>query len=566
MSLKDIVPLADHLQIMDIGAACIAEVPIYRALLDEGIGELNAFEGDSRQIAKIQETYGDRARVFSNFLADGLEHTLYLAHEESGMTSLLKPNMDALKFFNNFEHFGKIEKTVQVRTTRLDDIPEVPQIDFLKMDIQGSELAVLMHGQEKLSDCIAVQLEVSFICLYENQPSFGEVDVWMRSNGFVPHCFVDVKRWSISPTIRDGNVRIPFNQLLEADIVYIRDPLKLQLLSSPQLIKLALFAHYCLASFDLCALLLLELISRKYLETSAHAKYLESLAVAKAQNAIQVPKQEDLQPAFDEVSDLWKSYEACPLCGGNDTILLRSDSCQNYPLWQEGLPRNIHWMHCQQCEHIYTGSYFTQQGLSLLFSKAHPTQVTGANLDQERMRWYPTVERVQRHFDQPAWLSDGLVWLDIGCGGGGLVVTAAEYGFVAIGLDSRLQAVEGLKALGYSALEGDLMELKVTDPVQVISLADVLEHVPFPRAALKRVHAALVPGGLLVVSCPNLDSGSWRKSNADGNNPYWAELEHHHNFSRASLMRLLAQEGFHPVDFSISLRYKSCMEIVARRV
>jgi 2-polyprenyl-3-methyl-5-hydroxy-6-metoxy-1,4-benzoquinol methylase len=202
----------------------------------------------------------------------------------------------------------------------------------------------------------------------------------------------------------------------------------------------------------------------------------------------------------------------------------------------------------------------------LLFSQAHASQVTGANLDQERMRWYPTVERVQRQLDQPAWLSDGLVWLDIGCGGGGLVITAAEYGFVAIGLDSRLQAVEGLKGLGYSALEGDLMKLEVTDPVQVISLADVLEHVPFPRAALKRVHAALVPGGLLVVSCPNLDSGSWRKSNADGNNPYWAELEHHHNFSRASLMRLLAQEGFHPVDFSISLRYKSCMEIVARRV
>jgi hypothetical protein len=46
----------------------------------------------------------------------------------------------------------------------------------------------------------------------------------MRSKGFVPHCFVDIKRWSIAPTIRDNNFRVPFNQLLEADVVYIKDP------------------------------------------------------------------------------------------------------------------------------------------------------------------------------------------------------------------------------------------------------------------------------------------------------------------------------------------------------
>jgi hypothetical protein len=31
-------------------------------------------------------------------------------------------------------------------------------------------------------------------------------------------------------------------------------------------------------------------------------------------------------------------------------------------------------------------------------------------------------------------------------------------------------------------------------------------------------------------------------------------------------MRLLAEEGFIPLDYSISTRYKSCMELLARRV
>ena len=226
----------------------------------------------------------------------------------------------------------------------------------------------------------------------------------------------------------------------------------------------------------------------------------------------------------------------------------------------------MHWMHCTNCEHIFSRDYFTAAGLILLFGKSNPTQVTGLNLDLERARWAPSVERVQLQLAQPAWAVDNVVWLDIGCGSGGLVVTAAEYGFAAIGLDTRSAAVEHLRELGYRAEMGDLSNLEVSNPVQIISLADVLEHVPYPRLALQRVYSALQPQGLVMISCPNLDCGSWRKSNADGVNPYWAEIEHHHNFSRASLMRLLAEEGFKPLSYHISARYKSCMEIIARRV
>ena len=69
---------------------------------------------------------------------------------------------------------------------------------------------------------MAVQLEVSFICLYENQPSFDEVDMWMRNIGFAPHRFLD------TPTTRGNDFRQPFNQLLESDIVYVKDMLNIK--------------------------------------------------------------------------------------------------------------------------------------------------------------------------------------------------------------------------------------------------------------------------------------------------------------------------------------------------
>jgi len=262
---------------------------------------------------------------------------------------------------------------------------------------------------------------------------------------------------------------------------------------------------------------------------------------------------------------LYARFPACPLCDGNSLADLRVDRCNGHPLWQRGLSEYIHWVHCTHCEHVFSRDFFTPEGLALLFGRANPSQIATLNIDIERTRWAPSIERVQQHLGQPAWAVDDAVWLDVGCGGGGLVITAAEYGFTAIGLDTRFAAVEHLRKLGYSAEVGDLSNLDVSDPVQVISLADVLEHVPYPRNALKRVYCALQPHGLVMISCPNLDCGSWRKSNADGVNPYWGEIEHHHNFSRASLMRLLAEEGFQPLSYHISVRYKSCMEIIARR-
>ena len=277
MNCEDLLDFQGEIQIADVGASAIREVPVYKHLLDKGLGFLYAFEGDERQIDRIKATYGDRVRVLSQFLFNGTEQTLYVADAMSGMTSLLKPRVEALQFFSGFAHFAHGYQTEKVATKRLDDLKEVPRIDFLKMDIQGSELTVLAHGQVKLEGCLAIQLETSFVCLYENQPTFGEVDVWMRAHGFVPHCYLSLKRWTIAPTIFNGDFRVPGNQLLESDIVYVRDPLRLELLDDRQLKVFCLLAHYCFKSYDMCVHLILELVRRKSMIEHSHERYQELL-------------------------------------------------------------------------------------------------------------------------------------------------------------------------------------------------------------------------------------------------------------------------------------------------
>jgi len=250
-ALAQLLNFTGTLEIADIGAAWLGDPPPYKRLLDLKLGRLNAFDADERQHPALREAYGADLRLFSDIIADGARHTLHLAAPQSGMTSLLKPSARHLAFFNGFDRFGEIHETVEVQTTRLDDVAGLPDLDFLKMDIQGGELMALEHGQARLAQCAAVQLEVSFVPLYEGQPTFGEIDVWMRAQGFLPHSFAELKQWSIAPVRRNNDLRQPFNQLLEADAVYVRDPTAPERWSPDILRRLILIAHYVYGSVDL---------------------------------------------------------------------------------------------------------------------------------------------------------------------------------------------------------------------------------------------------------------------------------------------------------------------------
>ncbi|HVV28482.1 MAG TPA: FkbM family methyltransferase [Rhizomicrobium sp.] len=265
---------AGAIRIADIGAAFLGEIPPYQPLLDNHLAILFAFEPDPHQSEALRRHLGVKAVVLQQAVGDGQEHTLHICNH--GWTSLLEPDPQALAFFNTFSRLGHVEATMRIPTRRLDDIDELPQIDFLKMDAQGAELTILQHGRRKLSDCVAVQMEASFVAVYRNQPPFGAVDLEMREQGFIPHRFMDIKRWSIAPAIIGGDPRVPGNQLLECDILYVRDLVHADGLDDPQLKKLAAVAHHVCRSPDLAARCLVELEKRGAIEDGAMAGYLAS--------------------------------------------------------------------------------------------------------------------------------------------------------------------------------------------------------------------------------------------------------------------------------------------------
>lgn len=235
--------------IVDVGANPVEGHPPYRTMLEQGLCTLVGFEPLVEALNSLNKDKGPNETYLPYIIGDGGDHTLHLTRRQ-GMVSLLKPNFANLSAFESLPDWAKLEGTMPTTTVRLDDLAEVQNVDMLKMDIQGAELSVLKHATRHLSNAVAVLTEVSFVTLYEDQPAFGEIDSKLRYEGFLPHCFAGAKVWPLAT-----EVKVPKpdpHQLLEADLVYVRDFTKP--MAAEQWKHLALIAHHICASYDLAML------------------------------------------------------------------------------------------------------------------------------------------------------------------------------------------------------------------------------------------------------------------------------------------------------------------------
>jgi 2-polyprenyl-3-methyl-5-hydroxy-6-metoxy-1,4-benzoquinol methylase len=186
--------------------------------------------------------------------------------------------------------------------------------------------------------------------------------------------------------------------------------------------------------------------------------------------------------------------------------------------------------------------------------------VPGHDVENQRIVWSRVVDAVAAL--QPAL---GGRWLDVGFGDGALLTTAAEYGYRVVGVDPRAESVRLMREAGVEAHASLFEDFRADELFDVVSLADALEHMPFPKRALEQARDLLRRDGLLFLSMPNRDAYVWARLTSENANPYWAEIEHYHNFGRERLYRLLEECGFRPVRYGVSLRYRACMDVIAQR-
>ena len=249
-------------------------------------------------------------------------------------------------------------------------------------------------------------------------------------------------------------------------------------------------------------------------------------------------------------------YRNCPNCGWDDTTVIIDSNMREadfqkgiktvYMLWE-----NIHgrYVKCKNCHLIYANPIEKASKINGDYSKMGNNDapiIRGSRLRAAKSQ----LGLIRKH-------KSGKTLLDIGCGEGFFLFNATKAGYTTKGIEISQDAAE------YAGREFDLdVEAKPFAELQfpenyfdVVTLWQVLEHVPYPFIVLKEVHRILKPEGLLAISTPDIEgilAKIFRRK--------WWNLRrlHINQFTTKTLTDMLKRAGFKNV---FSTTYKEYISI-----
>ncbi len=250
-SFYDVVPALSPLVIVDVGAQPLNnQQEIYASLVEIDKAAIVAFEANAEGCSQLTEALGAAHSVREIIVGDGSPATFY--KNKSAVTNSLFPaNMELLSRFSGLAEMTTLVSSENVQTHRLDDLIDLPEIDFLKMDIQGGELNALNGASRVAGSAMAIHTEVEFVPLYVGQPLFADIDNKVRSLGFQFHTLFEPTGRVYKPLQRADGDQTGVRQYLWSDAVYIPDLSKLERHSNERLLKLCAILHDIYQSFDL---------------------------------------------------------------------------------------------------------------------------------------------------------------------------------------------------------------------------------------------------------------------------------------------------------------------------
>jgi 2-polyprenyl-3-methyl-5-hydroxy-6-metoxy-1,4-benzoquinol methylase len=233
------------------------------------------------------------------------------------------------------------------------------------------------------------------------------------------------------------------------------------------------------------------------------------------------------------------AVERCQLCGSGQRGLRFADG-----------PFSV--LECLQCGLVYVTPRLHGEELAKVYGEGYwksdnPKARGYADYAREASLYLKTFQKRMAFVRR--WLAPRARVLDVGCAAGYFMQVVRDDGHEVLGIEpSAAIAGRAAATLGHDAVHVGAIETAPpargyrAGSFDLVTLWDVIEHIPDPQAALRHLRTLLAPGGRLLLETQNVQS-RWARLLGRRWHHYKHE-EHLYHFAPATIARLLADCGF----------------------
>jgi len=180
-------------------------------------------------------------------------------------------------------------------------------------------------------------------------------------------------------------------------------------------------------------------------------------------------------------------YILCNICGCNDTRLI---TIQN----------NYKVVCCKQCGLVYLNSRPDSAHLAYLYENYHlrngKREYSWAYLMEKNYR--EASKLLSRKFPRKGKI------LDIGCGYGYFLERMNALGWETAGIDLSPKTISYATGKGLNVVESSVENISFPkSSFDAITAFYVMEHLPDPYSAVKKIYSLLKPGGIFILRVPH---------------------------------------------------------------
>lgn len=195
----------------------------------------------------------------------------------------------------------------------------------------------------------------------------------------------------------------------------------------------------------------------------------------------------------NSIHESFLQHRSCPLCGQDDYSTLFNKS-------------GFFHVRCRKCSLVYVNPILKEEKLHNFYldEQSYNNVLTNSlqmELDRKRFNYHLDVIEHYMESCEPKTL------LDVGAGPGTFVEVAKERSWEPTAIEFNSFCVQRIRSLGIPCIDMPLENVDLPDnSFDCITLWAVFEHLQEPQKLLSVLHRLLVPGGILAILVPNIDS------------------------------------------------------------